>query len=662
MENKYKELRNNVVNVYLIFITILILMLAYYEKYEAFAIATFIYIIILVINIRKEVNKKNEWTELIASLSNKLDGANNNLLVGTPFPLIVTNSEGNILWYNEKISNIFKENGGLGVNIKDVSKSINIKQILEGKKNEFKYLKIKNRYYDAYTSKIILDNNGDDTVIMIYLCDVTEKFNFERELHENKESIILIEVDNLKEVIKNTEENKAPLLIAEIEREINSYAQKMNAMIRKYSESKYILSVQDKYIDEQIIAKFDILDTIREISIGNQISVTLSMGIGRSGKTPNENLQYAQAAKDLALGRGGDQAVVKLKEKLSFYGGKTKEVEKTTKVRARVIAQALVNLIDESNNVLIMGHKNIDADSLGAAIGLHSVIRARNKKSYIIIDEVNDSVSNIMEEIKKDESYSKVFVKGNKALELVTDTTLLIVVDVQNQGHVMDIDILEKCDKVVVIDHHRKGVDYIKDSIISYVETYASSTCELVAEMIPYMSDNPKLQKIEAVAMLAGICIDTKNFYFKTGVRTFEAAAFLRKLGADTILVKKLFADDMEIFTERADIIKSAEIIEDVAIAICPKSVKDTVVVARVADELLNISGIIASFVIAKIDNTVHVSGRSLGDINVQLILEKFGGGGHINMAAAKIQNKDTNEVYEELKEVIDNYLREGEN
>lgn len=662
MENKYKELRNDVINVYLIFITILILMLAYYEKYQAFAIATFIYIIILVINIRKEVNKKNEWTELIASLSNKLDGANNNLLVGTPFPLIVTNSEGNILWYNEKTSNIFKEDGGLGANVKDVSKSINIRQILEDKKTEFRYLKIKNRYYDAYTSKIVLDNNGDDTVIMIYLCDMTEKFNFERELHENKESTILIEVDNLKEVIKNTEENKSPLLIAEIEREINLYAQKMNAMIKKYSESKYILSVQDKYIDEQIIAKFDILDNTREISIGNQISVTLSMGIGRGGRTPNENLQYAQAAKDLALGRGGDQAVVKLKEKLSFYGGKTKEVEKTTKVRARVIAQALVNLIDESDNVLIMGHKNIDADSLGAAIGLHSVIRSRNKKSYIIIDEVNDSVFNIMEEIKKDESYSKVFVKGNKALELVTENTLLIVVDVQNQGHVMNIDILEKCDKVVVIDHHRKGVDYIKDSIISYVETYASSTCELVAEMIPYMNDNPKLQKIEAVSMLAGICIDTKNFYFKTGVRTFEAAAFLRKLGADTILVKKLFADDMEIFTERADIIKSAEIIEDVAIAVCPKSVKDNVVVARVADELLNISGIIASFVIARIDNTIYISGRSLGDINVQLILEKFGGGGHINMAAAKIQNKDTNRVYEELKEAIDNYLREGEN
>lgn len=662
MENKHKELRNNVINVYLIFITILILMLAYYEKYEAFVMATVIYIIILVINIRKEVNKKNEWTELIASLSDKLDGANNNLLIGTPFPLIVTNSEGNILWYNEKTSNIFKENGGLVANIKDVSKSINIKQIVEGKKNEFKYLKIKNRYYDAYTSKIVLDDNNDDTVIMIYLCDMTEKFNFERELHENKESTILIEVDNLKEVIKNTEENKAPLLIAEIEREINLYAHKMNAMIKKYSESKYILSVQDKYIDEQIISKFDILDIIREISMGNQISVTLSMGIGRCGRTPNENLQYAQAAKDLALGRGGDQAVVKFKEKLSFYGGKTKEVEKTTKVRARVIAQALVNLIDESNNILIMGHKNIDADSLGAAIGLHSVIRARNKKSYIIIDEVNDSVFNIMEEIKKDESYSKVFVKGNKALELITDSTLLIVVDVQNQGHVMNIDILEKCDKVVVIDHHRKGVDYIKDSIISYVETYASSTCELVAEMIPYMSDNPKLQKIEAVAMLAGICIDTKNFYFKTGVRTFEAAAFLRKLGADTILVKKLFADDMEIFAERADIIKSAEIIEDVAIAICPKSVKDNVVVARVADELLNISGIIASFVIAKIDDNVYISGRSLGDINVQLILEKFGGGGHINMAAAKIENKDTNKVYEELKEVIDNYLREGEN
>jgi c-di-AMP phosphodiesterase-like protein len=432
-------------------------------------------------------------------------------------------------------------------------------------------------------------------------------------------------------------------------------------MIKKYASNKYIITVQDKYIKNEMDKKFEILDLIREINFGNKLTVTLSMGIGRGGETPQKNLEYAESAKELALGRGGDQAVVKIGEKLSFYGGKTKEVEKRTKVRSRVIAHALVDLINESSNVFIMGHKNIDADCLGAAIGMNSIIKSLDKESFIIIEKINNSIKSMADEIMKYEDYQSTFIDIDKSLNMMDDNSLLIIVDVHNESHVLNMDIVNKAQRIVIIDHHRKAADYIQDTLLSYVEPYASSTCEMVTEMIPYMIEKPELKSIEAIALLAGICIDTKNFYFKTGVRTFEAASFLRKLGADTIAVKKLFADSLDIYSKRADIIKSADIINNIAIAVCPSNIENNVLAAQVADELLNISGVQASFVIVKIEDEVFISGRSLGEINVQVILENLGGGGHMTMAGAKIIDLEIKEVVNSLKNAIDKYLREGE-
>lgn len=660
MEKRFYNITHNF-NISTVIIIILTIQLWVFEHYYAFFAMVVVNIILIGYNLLLGRKKKDQWNKYVENLSNKLDEAGNNLLMESPVPLTILSNNGNIIWYNQKFSSILQGKELLGKNIDDVSKNLNTKHIIDGTKNNFKYVKIEDKYFDIYGSSIELEKKNADKIILLYYFDVSDKFHLRKEREDNRESVILIEVDNYADALKSTNEFYAPLLAAEVERQIYSFAQSMNALIKKYSESKYIISAQELEIRECVQNKFDILDTVREINFGNKLTVTLSIGVGRGGSTPQENLEFAQAAKDLSLGRGGDQAVVKFKDKLSFYGGKTKEIEKKTKVRARVIAHALVNLINESSNVYIMGHKNPDADCFGAAIGLNAAIRNLGKHGHIVLDQNTKSITKIMEELYKDDEIYESFIDSDTALEHIDENSLLIIVDVQNRNHVQNIEFCDKFKRKVIIDHHRKGPDHVNDTILSYVETYASSTCEMVAEIIQYMVDRPRIKKIEAIAMLAGICIDTKNFYFKTGVRTFEAAAFLRKMGADTIEVKRIFAEDLEEFSERAEIIKSAEVIGDIAIALCPDEVDNTVVVAKVADELLNIADIEASFVLARFNEDVVISGRSLGEINVQVILETFGGGGHMTMAGAKVKNANIDEVVNQLKRKLEEYAKEGE-
>ncbi len=385
--------------------------------------------------------------------------------------------------------------------------------------------------------------------------------------------------------------------------------------------------------------KFDILDTIREVSSGNKLTVTLSIGVGRGGENPAQNHEFATIAKDLALGRGGDQCVVKSFEKVSFYGGKTKEVEKRTKVRARVIGHALLELINESSNVIIMGHHNPDMDCLGAAIGMYSTIRSLNKECYIVMDEPHDAVQYMLDRLDEDDNYKDTFININAVKNIKNDKSLLILVDVHNESYVLSMEVVDYFSRIVIIDHHRKTKDFIQGTMLSYVETYASSTSELITELIQYMVEKPKLREVEAVALLAGICLDTKNFCFKTGVRTFEAAAFLRRLGADTVDVKRIFSEALDIYITRADIIKTAKVKSGIAVAKCPPEISNSVLPAQAADELLNITGIQASFVIAKIEEGTYISGRS----------------------AARIKDSNQDEAEELLNDAIEKYLRKGE-
>ncbi|WP_346886877.1 DHH family phosphoesterase [Clostridium sp. UBA4395] len=617
--------------------------------------ATLLYIIF-------DNSKKDNFSNKIENIIHKVDTVKSTAFSKVHFPTMFLLENGEVIWYNESLALRLENNDIVGKNIKEIIKEFNIKLALEGKRSEYKNVVFKDRIYDIYIS-IIQDYeiNEDNNLIVISFDDITDNVNLINQINNAKESVMLIEVDNLDEVIKTTEEDLRPQLIADIDRTINNYANSLKALIRKYSSNKYVLTTKDVNIETEMNKKFDILDTIREVSSGNKLTVTLSIGVGRGGENPAQNHEFATIAKDLALGRGGDQCVVKSFEKVSFYGGKTKEVEKRTKVRARVIGHALLELINESSNVIIMGHHNPDMDCLGAAIGMYSTIRSLNKECYIVMDEPHDAVQYMLDRLDDDDNYKDTFININAVKNIKNDKSLLILVDVHNESYVLSMEVVDYFSRIVIIDHHRKTKDFIQGTMLSYVETYASSTSELITELIQYMVEKPKLREVEAVALLAGICLDTKNFCFKTGVRTFEAAAFLRRLGADTVDVKRIFSEALDIYITRADIIKTAKVKSGIAVAKCPPEISNSVLPAQAADELLNITGIQASFVIAKIEEGTYISGRSLGEINVQVILEYLGGGGHLTMAAARIKDSNQDEAEELLNDAIEKYLRKGE-
>ncbi|NME95174.1 DHH family phosphoesterase [Clostridium cochlearium] len=662
MDSKYKRLITPTKG-YMIIIAVLVMVIMY-QNILIGAFFLLIYILLLFYNIKSSKIRKDQWKEFIENFSCNLDSATRNTLLNLPLPMLILNNNGNIIWYNYSFSKILDGKDVLEMNIKNIIKEFDINKINNNEKYNLENLKVFNGYYNIFINT--LDTNStlsseSEKLILLYLSDVTEINRQLEYINKTKEVIMLIEVDNLDDVIKSTEEDKKPLLIAEIERAINSYAQNLNAMLKKYDYNKYILCIENQYIEKEMEKKFDILDIVKEINIGNKLMVTLSVGVGRNGESPLENGKFATSAKELALGRGGDQVVVKSGKNLDFYGGKTKEIEKRTKVKARVVSYVLLDLIKESNKVFIMGHINPDIDCIGSALGLYRIINNLNKECYIILEDINTSIKTLMDKIKEEQIYNNVFINSNKSIEKIDENSLLIIVDVHNKGHVQNINVVKKFKKLVIIDHHRKSTDYIEGTLLSYIEPYASSTSELVTELIQYMVEKPLLKTIEAEALLAGICVDTKNFYFKTGVRTFEAASFLKGLGADTINVKKLFLDDLNTHLKKYEIIKTAKVKNNIAIAVCPEDIRDTLLAAQAADELINIIGIYTSFVLVKIENNIYISARSLGEVNVQLILESLGGGGHMTMAGAKLKDMTIKEALIELQNSIDKYLSEGD-
>jgi c-di-AMP phosphodiesterase-like protein len=662
MDNRFKYFITSNKMYMLIIALLIVLVFANGDLWLGIALSV-MYGLLIYYGAKNRAFKQDEWKRFIEDFSLKLDGATRNTLANLPFPLAMVDFNGSVLWYNRNLSDMMDEKDILGTNINSISKSINLKHAISGKKSVFRDIVINSRFYDVYVSVVDsqeYSENGD-RIILLYFYDTTTSHQILKDAEHDKYSIMLMEVDNFDDVMKATEEEQKPLFIAEMERAVNSYGQSMNAMLKKYSSSKYVLCVQNKYIANEIERKFEILDSVREINMGNKLDVTVSIGIGQGGETPMENEKFALSAKELALGRGGDQVVIKNGEELQFFGGRTKEVEKRTRVRARVIAHALMDLIKDSSKVFIMGHTNADIDCLGAAVGLFSITHHMGKECYIIQDTINPSIKPMIEKLVKDPKYEDTFIDANKAFELLDENSLLILVDAHNKGYIQNVRIVELSKRVVIVDHHRKSKDFIGKAVLSYIEPYASSTSELVTEMLQYMVEKPPLTKVEAEALLAGIYVDTKGFYFKTGVRTFEAASFLRKFGADTLDVKKLFSDDFETYLKRAEIIKAAVVENGIAIAVCPPGSEDSVIAAQAADELLNITGIKASFVLVKIGEEILLSARSLGDINVQLIAENLGGGGHMTMAGVAFAGVTMEEALDRLKQAIEKDRKEGD-
>ncbi|NFI53869.1 DHH family phosphoesterase [Clostridium botulinum] len=632
-------------------ILILLSLILYYFNYSGIALIIFlVYLVDNFYQLNYYWKKDNDIDEFIEKLNN---GIESNIFQFV-HPLALIQRNGDIVWSNSIFTELKSNEESSNKNILSIARGINLGRILNDKETLHQRLKIKGKLYDTYATKINLEDNVE--LYLVYFNDVTEIIGYET----TKESVMLIEVDNFTEALETTEESNRPLLVAEIERTINAYANNLKAMIKKYDTNKYVLSIQDNFIKKQIDEKFKILDEISKIDKGNKIEVTLSIGIGRGGISPSENSKYANTAKELALGRGGDQTVVKSNDEIKFFGGNTKEIEKRTRVRARVVAHALNELIFVSSNVYIIGHKNPDMDCFGAAMGLASVIKQLGKSCKIVLQNDTNAIEYYLDNLMKDPKYDDLFISTEKAKNDLDDDSLFIIVDVHNKSYVSDLELVMKAKRKVIIDHHRRSPDMIEGDILNYIEVYASSTSEMVTEIIQYMVEKPKLARIEAEGLLAGIFMDTKGFLFKTGVRTFEAASFLRKSGADTIEIKKIFSDDLENYLLIAETIKSAEVNDNIAIAICPKNV-DTVIVAKAADELLNISGINVSFVLAQINNDIYISGRSAGDINVQIVLETLGGGGHMNIAGAKVSDAKIEDVVYDLKEAIKKYLKVGD-
>lgn len=617
-------------------------------------LGTLLLIIFIAFTVSEYMNREEEDNiEKIIEIINK-DIENN--ILNLIFPVALIKESGEIFWSNKEFQKFIPDEDPLGLNVVSIARGLNLSRLLTCDRDLHQKIKILDFFYKVYASKI--ENCPlDENLYVVYFNDISGNKNIEN----TKESIMLIEVDNLSEVLENTMESDRPMLVAEVEKTINAYAQRLKAMITKYESNKYVLSVQDKYIDEEINNKFSILDEVSNIERGNKFEVTLSIGVGRGGTCPLENNNFAITAKELALGRGGDQVAIKNNEKIKFFGGNTREIEKRTRVRARVISHALKELIYESSNVFIIGHKNPDMDCFGSSIGLSAVVKQLGKPCNIILGDETAAIDYFLTKLKNDSRYDNLFISVEEAHDQINEKTLLIIVDVHNTGYILDNEIMEKAQRKIIIDHHRRSPDIVEGAILNYIEVYASSTSEMVTELIQYMVQKPNLTRLEAEGLLAGIFMDTKGFSFKAGVRTFDAASFLRGLGADTIEVKKMFMDNLDDFLIIADTIRSAEVKNGLAIAVAPKDLKKSFMAARAADELLNISGINVCFVLIKINDDVVISGRSIGDTNVQVILEDLGGGGHMNMAGAQLKNTSIDEAKIILKRSIEKQLKVGE-
>jgi len=636
-----------------------VIMLFY--NYWISLIIFFILCYLLYYNAHNKNLKAKEMLEYIKDLQFDADSVTKDTLLKLPLPMVVLQFNGVIKWYNSKFAEIFEQDELFGTPIQSLIKDSQITKLIGNKEDVSVSLSHGDKTYQVVSNVVIDEVRTSNSMIILYFIDHTDLVNLQKEYMDNKSVEAIIMVDNYEEVMQNTNDAGRAQIFAEIDKKIADWASFTGGMLKRYERDKYVFIFHRKYLAELEAKKFHILDEIREINIGNKIPVTLSIGIGLDGKSLAENDAFARAAIDIALGRGGDQVVIKDGTKLRFIGGKTKEMERRTKVKARVVAFALRELVSQADKVIIMGHQNGDADSLGASVGLYRGIRSKGKEAYIVHSTANPTVQRLIKRLHTVDEFKNVFLTRTQALDMTTNKTLLIVVDTHRLSYVEFPELLKKTEQIVIIDHHRRAAEFIEPAVLVYHEPYASSTCEMVTEIIQYMDENIKLSTVEAEALYAGITMDTKNFIFKTGVRTFEAASFLRRAGVDTVSVKRLFQHNMQTFTTIARIVETAETVHgNIAVSVCTEDIADKhLIIAQAADELLNISGIVSSFVMCKADNEIIISGRSFGDINVQLILEKLGGGGHLTVAGAQLFGVSVEEAKKQLLQAIEEYYEE---
>ena len=533
----------------------------------------------------------------------------------------------------------------------------------EGSEYIAKFKKISLREMAEHSD--IIDAEGyNGYLIAVYLCDETALHIALQEVDDQSLAVGMIYLDNYEEALESVEEVRRSLLIALIDRKVNKYISAVDGICKKLEKDKYLIIMRKKTISQLQESRFDLLEEVKTVNIGNEMAVTISIGVGLDGLSYAQNYEFARNAIDLALGRGGDQAVIKTPESITYYGGKSQQVEKNTRVKARVKAHALREIITGKDLVLVMGHRMPDADSFGAAVGIYGIAQNLERKAHIVLNEVPSSIQPIVDLFKGNPDYEDMIINSQQALDAAGGNCVLVVVDVNKPSITECPDLLRVCKSVVVLDHHRQGTDTIENATLSYVEPYASSASEMVSEILQYTYDNVKIRPEEADCMFSGIMVDTSNFMTKTGVRTFEAAAFLRRNGADVTRVRKLFREDALEYKAKADAVSQAEIYKQYfAISICTADdlPSPTIIGAQAANELLNIKGIKASFVLTDYQGKIYISARSIDEVNVQVIMEKMGGGGHLSTAACQMEGVGIIEAIGVLKQTIDTMLENNE-
>ena len=517
----------------------------------------------------------------------------------------------------------------------------------------------------AEGSPIVEASGSTEYLTAIYLFDETELNHYIRENKEQKLVAGLVYIDNYEEALESIEDVKRSLLIALIDRKVNKYFSEIDALVRKIEKDKYFVVFKYKCLEQLKSDKFSLIEDVKTVKVGNEMAVTLSIGVGADGASYNQNYEYARMSIDLALGRGGDQVVVKEGEEITYYGGKAKQVERNTRVKARVKAHALREIIESREHVVVMGHNISDVDSLGAAIGVYCAAREMGKKAQIVLNEVTASLRPLVDCFTEERGYpADLFINSEEALLITNRNTLVMVVDTNRPSYTECPELLKRTDTVCVFDHHRQGSEVIENPVLSYIEPYASSACEMIAEVLQYFAENIQLEPCEADCIYSGILIDTNNFNTNTGVRTFEAAAYLRRAGAEMSRVRKMLRDDMGAYKARAEVVRHAEVYRNsFAISICPSEnlQSPTVVGAQAANELLNIVGVKASFVITEYQDKIYLSARSIDEINVQVIMERMGGGGHLNVAGAQLANCTVMQAKRMIQDTLDKMLEEGD-
>lgn len=614
----------------------------FFNKY-IFFVELALTLLIFFISLGSVVRLKKYISALVNDVIN-LQADSNEFLKLTPFPAVLLGEQNEITFANDLFRNVVAGNSNcLGESAQEFLEGKKVDDVFKHNGTDVSYKEKRYTVYGVNSAKIKVLYFVEDT----YYKETTFEYLASRP------TVMLITFDNKDEILRDIEVEQSSQVLAKVEQQLQKWAKDSNAIFRKLSDTLYMMVTEERYVAAFAKKKFEILESIRNIKLDENKYATVSIGVGRKAAGLRESEIWAKKALEMALGRGGDQAVVKQKDTYAFFGGISKGTEKLDKVRTRVIANTLLEHIKASDTVLIMGHKYSDLDSVGACIGMWSAVtKGQKKAAYIVLNEASTLAENLVLNVKKSVE-EKIFINSSTALNMITDKTLLVVVDTHSPNFIEDFAVYQKCKRIVVIDHHRMMVNHIDDALVFYHEPSASSSSEMVTELIQYLGED-FLTSLESEALLSGIMLDTKNFVLKTGVRTFEAAAFLRKKGANTVAVKRLFSNTITMYKEKYQLVSTAEIFNNCAISVSQKGMQDIrIASAQAADELLDIQGVRASFVIYFDNGVVNVSARSMGDINVQPLMEELGGGGHQTMAGAQIKNASVEQIREKIIEMI---------